>query len=289
MYMKHITQSVDLIINIKPLKYSIEKIIKNLAIVRGEYGKMSDKQVEKILTNKELKKYNILNISVLIKLIRNAYINENIMMNYKNMVNTLPKLSSEFKKGKSIVELSKIYDYAPLMISRQLLKHYGHDKANIKKMLKHPDLIKDKNLKKDVIFIKENELDVFTQTNKSESEKHAIEFENKLGEFLKSRSIQFKTQEELAEEQIIKHGKAINTPDFLITSNLTINGIPIKWIDAKNFYGAKSWFIKLSIEKQVKKYIKEWGSGAIVFSQGFSDKLGINNNTMLIDYNSLIH
>ena len=41
-----------------------------------------------------------------------------------------------------------------------------------------------------------------------------------------------------------KYNKAINTPDFLILSNLEINGIKINWIDAKNFYGAYTYLIR---------------------------------------------
>jgi hypothetical protein len=280
---------MNLIITTHPLKYSVEKLIKNLSVVRGDYGKISDGQIEKISNNNELRKMKKIDIKTLIKLVRNAYIQENILMSYKNLVNMLPKFASAFKNGTSIMDLAKKHDFAPLMVSRQLLKYNGYDKQSIKKMLKHPDLITDKRLREDVIFIKENRLDMFTQTNKTESEKNALEFEYKIGKFLTSKSVKFKTQEELAKEQIAKYGKAINTPDFLIISDFSINNKPIKWIDAKNFYGAKSWFIKLSIEKQVKKYIKEWGNGAIVFSQGFSEKLEINNHSMLIDYASLIN
>jgi hypothetical protein len=210
------------------------------------------------------------------------------MIRHEKLVNNTKKLYDKFKNNKSIMYLSKKYDFAPLMLIRQFLKYNGYDKKKIKNMLKEPEKIKDINLKNDLIFIKENELDVFTQENKSHSEKNAIEFEKQIGKFLSKYSIKFKTQEDLAKEQIIKYGKAINTPDFLILSKFTINGKQINWIDAKNFYGAKSWFIKFSLKNQIIKYIKEWGFGAIVFSQGVSSELKINNdNVILIDYDSL--
>ena len=127
---------------------------------------------------------------------------------------------------------------------------------------------------------------MFTQANKDESAKKAEEFEIKLGKLLTRHGVRFKTQEELVEEQIKLYGKPINTPDFLILDDLRINGYKIGWIDAKNFYGARSWFIRLSIEKQIKKYVNEWGTGAIVFSMGYSDELDISEDVMLIDYDS---
>lgn len=276
---------VNLSIKLNPIDYSIEKYIKKKSIIDGEYGKMEDKNINKIV--KSLKSLKIKNIKTLIHLIRHIIINEKIMIRHKKLIDNIKKLYEKFK-NRSIMYLSKKYDFAPLMIIRQFLKYNGYNKQKIKNMLKDPEKITDKKLRNDVIFIKENELDIFTQVDKSDSEKNAIEFEKQIGKFLSKYSIKFKTQEDLAQEQIIKYGKAINTPDFLIISKFTINGKQINWIDAKNFYGAKSWFIKFSLEKQIKKYIKEWGFGAIVFSQGVSSELKINNdNVILIDYDSL--
>jgi len=41
---------------------------------------------------------------------------------------------------------------------------------------------------------------------------------------LDKNNIKYKTQEELVAEQIKNHGVPINTPDFLIKSDLYING-----------------------------------------------------------------
>lgn len=71
----------------------------------------------------------------------------------------------------------------------------------IVKLLNVMKVILNKKLRNDVIFIKENELDIFTQVDKSDSDKQ-------IGKFLSKYSIKFKTKEDLAQEQIIKYGKA---------------------------------------------------------------------------------
>ena len=55
-----------------------------------------------------------------------------------------------------------------------------------------------------------------------------------------------------------KYGKAISTPDFLLNTPILLDDTEIKWIDAKNFYGSDSKFIKSKILKQTKKYINKW-------------------------------
>jgi hypothetical protein len=91
----------------------------------------------------------------------------------------------------------------------------------------------------------------------------------------------------LAKEQMKNNNYPTNTPDFFILDDLNINGVKINWIDAKNFYGSNCKFIKNKIKKQTDKYLKEWGSGSIIFKLGFNSKLNFPG-ILLINYNSLL-
>lgn len=55
---------------------------------------------------------------------------------------------------------------------------------------------------------------------------------------------------------------------------MIVNGTPIRWIDAKNYYGAHIVSKRL-ISKQLASYVKEWGPGAIVFGMGYSDMFAV--------------
>ena len=85
---------------------------------------------------------------------------------------------------------------------------------------------------------------------------------------------------------MIKFGKAINTPDFLITSEFIINNKKINWIDAKNFYGSNIEFIISKIKKQIKKYLESYGSGCLIFNYGFNSNL-LFQDVIILDYESL--
>ena len=81
---------VNLSIKLNPIDYSIEKYIKKKSIIDGEYGKMEDKNINKIV--KSLKSLKIKNIKTLIHLIRHIIINEKIMIRHKKLIDNIKKL-----------------------------------------------------------------------------------------------------------------------------------------------------------------------------------------------------
>lgn len=85
---------------------------------------------------------------------------------------------------------------------------------------------------------------------------------------------QNRTQEDLCAEQERVYGRRVISPDILLLDPVIINGTPIRWIDAKNYYGAHIVSKRL-IAKQLASYVKEWGPGAIVFGMGYSDMFSV--------------
>ena len=121
--------------------------------------------------------------------------------------------------------------------------------------------------------------------NQDEIQERAGQFERQIEDVLKKIGVKYKTQNQLTEEQIKSCGKAFSTPDFLIESELTINGHEIKWIDAKNFFGSNVSFVKTKINEQTKKYIKNYGKGSIIFNLGFNESY-FDSNIFFLSWNA---
>ena len=69
----------------------------------------------------------------------------------------------------------------------------------------------------------------------------AEEFEAAIQALLQSMAMRFTTQEELIQQQTAMMGRAVSTPDFLLEDGqqtLIVNGYPVQWLEAKNFYGS---------------------------------------------------
>jgi hypothetical protein len=248
------------------------------------YSKMSNTEItflkENIINNTEFKKYNI-NLEQ-IKSIRSSYIKNKMIKKHSYLISNSKKIIHDYENKIKILSLSEKYDGSPLNIMRVILSK-NNSKERVKKLFNNPQLLNDYDYEQ-FLIAKEN--DDFALVNQDTIQEHAMNFEKQLGEILIKNKVKYKTQEDLTQEQIKSHGKAFCTPDFLIESELTINGNQIKWIDAKNFYGSNTNFVKSKINEQTKKYIKNYGNGSIVFNLGFNESYS-NQNILFLSYNSL--
>ena len=80
------------------------------------------------------------------------------------------------------------------------------------------------------------------------------------------------------------------TPDFVLTSDAFINGIKIKWIDCKAYYGSGSMGIvgEGSEQRIASDYTNVYGPGAVVFSFGYCCQLSEQfPDILLLDHSPL--
>lgn len=195
-----------------------------------------------------------------------AYTKDKIMYNYRNLL-LKKNLVEQFERHKSIMHLSRKYDNSPMTIMRVILKR-KYD------MLKHPSkYLQGYYLEQ---FNIANDNDIYATTNQDEQLRKSLEYEKHVKNILDKNGVSYLTQDELQEK-----GYKL-TPDFLIKGDFKIDGKQIKWIDAKNFFGAYSFFNRKRLKKQAKKYNNYFGKyGAFAFSMGFSEKLNIDNTLLL--------
>ena len=269
-------------IKINKISYKLEKKLAKAVIIKGNYRKLTDKQLDKLNNYIKKKKLDI-NLNDILS-IRSAYMTIKIIKDSSKLESSMNKINKLYKKGIKLSWISRKYDLSPILILKNIFSN-NFSKEKIKDFFygKHLDKLNKFELEQ-LNFAKEN--DIFNKVDQTEQIKNSENFELEIRNFLIKNKIKFKTQNELAKEQIKKYGKTINTPDFLILSDLYINDKKINWIDAKNFYGANTFLIKKNIQKQIKKYIDEYGFGSIIFSLNFSEKLYFDN-VILINFNLL--
>ena len=253
----------NIIINTLKIPYKEEiEIIKTLLHVDYPYA-----EINKDLLNIIANKYKL--NQDLIKSMKKAYIQNMIVKNFHNIKNNMKKISKEYEI-KNVIELSNKYNNSPLNILRIIMLNKNIEHKEFIEMIKKNSF---KNYNKEQ-FELGKKYDIYTIINNNEILKHSLNFEKKVEKILIKNNVKYKTQEDLIKEQ---KGNIVCTPDFLILSDLKINGNIIKWIDAKNFYGANTHFIKSKILKQTQKYLNNYGKGCIIFKYGVCDKLQFDN------------
>jgi hypothetical protein len=270
-------------INIQSLPNKCEKYIIMLINKKPPacYAFIPDIELHDILKKTQIK-FNgystCINIE-LIKSIKASYIRNHIVItNHKNLTQNSQHIINDYNNNINIYNLCMKYDISPLNILRYIFKN------------KYNKKIKDLTINENILTTRDkNELesakllDSYALINQDIILENSQLFEKKIELILQQNKIKYKTQEQLVKEQIKLYNRPINTPDFLILSELFINNIKINWIDAKNFYGANTHYNKYKIKKQTVKYINTYNTGCIVFNLGFSSDLNFKK-ILLVDY-----
>ena len=278
----------DFEIKIIPLDYNIEKYIcskLNLSPYKS-YAKMSEKEID-IMFEKVINKFSTTSIVIpeyfckeIILSIRANLMREHMIITHKKVISSKSNIIIDYNDGMDILKLSTKYDASPLNLLRLIFMNKY--KKKLTQLIKKNKILSSIDKKQLDIAISN---DLYALINQDEILKKSSNFELKIQKILDSLGIRYKTQEQLANEQIKKSNIATNTPDFLILDDLFINGKKIKWIDAKNFYGLNNQYIRKRIKHQTKKYLDAWGSGSIIFNLGFCSELKLND-ILFIDYYS---
>ncbi len=253
-------------------KYIITKITFN------NFGKLHNDE----LINIHQKIFNKFNQSIDLNIIcsvRSTYMKESIIKHHHRLLKYSTYIYNEYKT-QNILKLSSKLNLSPMTIIRFVFNKLY--KQTLKYLINNDKL----NTYDKQQYKLASDNDIFVNLDQTNLSIESFKFEKLIEEYLIINNIQYQTQEELSRLQIIKYGRPINTPDFVIKSKLIINNNKINWIDAKNFYGSNNKFIKNKINKQIEKYINKYGSGCIIFNYGFNSKLKFNN-VLILDYQSL--
>jgi hypothetical protein len=169
-------------------------------------------------------------------------------------------------------------------VFRTMLAEMKWSKIQIKTALRDPQKFEKREREE---FLAAESSDVVSMVNQVEIHKNAEIFEDVLSAWLEKKGIRFVRQKQLETEQKEEFGSPVLTPDFLLLDSVIIDGISCHWIDCKAFYGCNLQFSIKKTKKQMTRYINHWGSGAIVYLQGFSEAIKIPNCVLLNAYGAL--
>ena len=241
----------------------------------GEFGFLPQERVDEIS-----KQISDLDITLEQALSLRAALNqEKSVYSHGRLMRRSNELRRRYESGDSVLALSKRFDAPPVNTFRAILTGRGWSKNKIKESLKSPkSRLKERDFEQ---FQLAEEADRVSSVNQSETQNAAEVFEHILCSYFSSIGVRFRKQEDLEVEQKRSEGRAVITPDLLLLDDVRINGIPCAWIDAKHFFGAALKFPRKKTQKQVDRYVSEYGQGAIVYRHGFCEALDLKGAVLL--------
>ncbi len=251
----------------KAVTKDVQRKAGKIACIPGEFGFLPEERVQEIAA-----KLDGMPITLEQALSLRAALNqEKSVYSHSKLMRRSNELSRRYDSGESVIALSKRFDAPPVNTFRAILTGRGWTKTRIKDTLnKNPSKLNKRDREQ---FELAESVDRVSSVNQTETQTAAEVFEEILCSYFESVGIRFRRQEELLKEQTKQEGRAIITPDLLLLDDVRINGVPCAWIDAKHFFGADLKFPKKKTQKQVDRYVAEYGQGALVYRHGFCDGL----------------
>lgn len=271
----------------------------SVLIKRGEYmdgEHLSDHRKQEIAH--ESKKYKM-TLEQALSLRKQALVSKVVIAN-KKVRPKLGHLARSFGNGRNILELSMETDLPPMSIIRAIInrrvskKNPKMHERDVKKLVKahiadgYGPYLKSTYEEDQVSIAK-----IFDQTSygdpKSLEKELSSAWEISLHDFLNENEVSYLTEANLRDD-MDQH----STPDVLFLDDVVINGVRVRWIDSKNYFGGMvagggsdqgGHFIK-KLTKQIKKYDTEYQArGAIVYRLGYSESLMklVGKSTLLLD------
>ena len=251
----------------KAVTKEVQKKAGKIACIPGEFGFLPEERVQEIAV-----KLDGMPITLEQALSLRAALNqEKSVYSHSKLMRRSNELSRRYDSGESVIALSKRFDAPPVNTFRAILTGRGWTKNRIKETLnKNPSKLNKRDREQ---FELAESVDRVSSVNQTETQTAAEVFEEILCSYFESVGVRFRRQEELLREQTKQEGRAIITPDLLLLDDVRINGVPCAWIDAKHFFGADLKFPKKKTQKQVDRYVAEYGQGALVYRHGFCEGL----------------
>ena len=268
-------QKIEIDWPVNSVAKSVQKKTGDIISRPGEFGFLPQERVDEIS-----KQISDLDITLEQALSLRAALNqEKSVYSHGRLMRRSNELRRRYEGGDSVLSLSKRFDAPPVNTFRAILTGRGWSKNKIKESLKSPkSRLKERDFEQ---FQLAEEADRVSSVNQSETQTAAEVFEHILCSYFSSIGVRFRKQEDLEVEQKRSEGRAIITPDLLLLDDVRINGIPCAWIDAKHFFGAALKFPRKKTQKQVDRYVSEYGQGAIVYRHGFCEALDLKGAVLL--------
>ncbi len=189
--------------------------------------------------------------------------------------NASAKMLKEWKKGTSIMDLSKKYRFPPLLTAMFIFLEDGATKKEFWSYVRDPDLLESEETANEVRDAIRNDIVYSPEANDRQKER-GIWGENLLHEWLDGQGITYRTENDLRGTEFTK------TPDALLDKPVMYNGKKIFWVESKASFGDNTEF-RYNSRKQLVPYTKLFGPGLVVYWVGCLDDLECPENVYVQD------
>jgi len=197
----------------------------------------------------------------------------NTKRNYYKLERKKETLRIRWKKGESITDISKEYNFSPVLTALFIFQD-KFSRKKFKECMKNPDLIEEERIREEIKEVIERDI-VYSPKYIDLQRENGVRCEEEIKNWLLERDIRFITEKDARHENFRK------TPDFLLMTPFSVGGFEAKWVESKAGFGDLIQF-KEDFRGQLHPYVRLFGSGIIVYWVGHLERLNGFSNRIIV-------
>ncbi len=193
--------------------------------------------------------------------------------------NSSEKMLKEWRRGTSIMDLSKKYRFPPILTAMFIFLEDGASRKDFWSYVRDPDLLESEVTADEVREAVRNDIVYSPEANDRQKER-GIWGEGLLHEWLDGQGVTYRTENDLRGTEFTK------TPDCLLDYPVIYEGHEIHWVESKASFGDNTEF-RFNSRKQLVPYTKLFGPGLVVYWVGCLDDLECPEDVYVCDISVL--
>ncbi len=198
-----------------------------------------------------------------------------VKRNFYAVKNSSKKMLKEWQKGKSFMDLSRKYDFPPLLVAMFVFMEDGAGRKEFWSYVRDPDLLESPETAAEVREAIRNDIVYSPEANARQKER-GLWGEGLLHEWLDGQGVTYRTENDLRGTEFTK------TPDCLLDFPVLYEGHEIHWVESKASFGDNTEF-KFNSRKQLIPYTDLFGPGLVVYWVGCLDDMDCPEDVYICD------
>lgn len=192
--------------------------------------------------------------------------------------NNARRILRDWKKGKSLMELSEQWNFAPILTSMLIFLEDGASKKEFWAYVREPDLLGNPEVAQEMRDVVAADI-VYSPDANEGHRKRGIWGETLLQDWLDAQGIGYRTECDI-------RGIHEKTPDCLLDEPMLYEGKEIRWIESKATFGDNTEF-RFNSRKQLVPYTELFGPGVVVYWLGCLDDIECPEDVYITDISIL--
>lgn len=187
-----------------------------------------------------------------------------LTINMRHIRARMTDASAMHDTGLSLLDIANRLDMPPVVLVRRFLEaRFRLERKAITRALRDPSTLRDPRMQQEVAACVDVD-DMFGPRGDRIRAVLGIEYEHLLCDILRTRGLQFETEDDLRRRGSFK------TPDVLLAVPVAFTGHVVCWIDSKAKF-ADEYTLNKDYNDAVKSYANRFGPGMVVYWFGIID------------------